>query len=311
MKRISCNRWIRWWPLAAVLLAACAGSPPQKSPPPATAAKSGSADELAARALISWATGGAGASPALTQIQQAVESAPQQPELLWLNVRICADVPGCEPSAIEAHLRDLDPGNGAVWLGPLLRAQARKDARAVDEILEVMGQADHVNVYWTTLVARLTPPISRSPVALAVAQAEPTPLTNALNITISYLSRLDTPALSAIATACDALQVREPGRRVRCDRVARVLQRSDTTLAEGIGLGIEQRLAAPASMATMQVIEKINTLRHQSQAAGEVVAAQVEQEKFSAQMLKLMDQLGREQDVSRAILRWAGQPLSP
>lgn len=309
MKPLSRNRSVRWWPLAAVLLAACAGSPTQKTPTPAVNARSGSADDLAASALTTWGNGNA--SQALAHIEQAVQRAPQRPELLWLNMRICMNVPGCESSGLEARLRKLDPDNGAVWLGALLRAQARKDARAQDEILEVMGKADHVNVYWTTLVAQLTPVVSRSPVARSVPQAAPTVLTNALNITIGYLSRLDTPALTAVATACDAQQVREPGRRVRCDRVARVLQRSDTTLAEGIGLGIAQRLAVPSSLDLMHVIEKINTLSHQSQTAGEIVASQVEQEKFAEQMLKLMSQLGREQDVSKAILRWAGQPLSP
>jgi hypothetical protein len=37
----------------------------------------------------------------------------------------------------------------------------------------------------------------------------------------------------------------------------------------------------------------------------------VEKDKFSDQMLKLMSQLRREQDVSKAILRWAGRPLTP
>jgi hypothetical protein len=45
--------------------------------------------------------------------------------------------------------------------------------------------------------------------------------------------------------------------------------------------------------------------------AGTVVAAQVEKDKFAEQMIKLMEQLKKEQDVSRAILRWAGQPLTP
>ncbi len=35
-------------------------------------------------------------------------------------------------------------------------------------------------------------------------------------------------------------------------------------------------------------MDKIQTLRHQNQAAGAVVAAQVEKDKFSEQMLKLM-----------------------
>jgi hypothetical protein len=301
---------IRWWPLSAVLLAACAGSPTQKPAAPASVAGSGNADELAAAALTSWGDG-VKSSQTLAQIQRAAQSTPQRPELLWLQARICMDIPGCEPESVELQLRKLDPGSGAVWLGPLARAQARKDTQTEEQILEVMTKASHFNVYWTTLVARLTPPVSRTPAATALPQAKPTPLTNALNSTIGYLSRLTTQAFTPLSLACDAQQVREPGRRVRCDRIAQILQKSDTTLAEGVGLGIAQRLAGPNSMASMQITEKINTLGHQNQTSGTIVAAQVEKEKFSDQMLKLMSELKREQDVSRAILRWAGQPLTP
>ena len=302
---------IRWWPLSAVLLAACAGSPTQKSAAPARVAGSGNADELAAAALTSWGGDGVKGSQALAQIQRAAQSAPQRPELLWLQARICMDTPGCEPESVEAQVRKLDPESGTVWLGPLARAQARKDARTEEQILEVMTKASHFNVYWTTLVAHLTPPVSRTPVATALTQPAPTPLTNALNSTIGYLSRMTTQAFTPLSVACDAQQVQEPGRRVRCDRIGQILQKSDTTLAEGVGLGIAQRLAVPNTLASMQITEKINTLSHQNQSSGAIVAAQVEKEKFSDQMLKLMSDLKREQDVSRAILRWAGQPLTP
>jgi hypothetical protein len=300
-----------WWPLSAVLLAACAGSPTQKPAVPARVTGSGNADELAAAALTSWASEGATGSQALAHIQRATQSEPQRPELMWLQARICTDTPGCEPEAVEAQLRKLDPGSGAVWLGPLARAQARKDTVAENQILEVMTKASHFNVYWTTLIAELTPPVSRTPVATSVPQAAPTPLTNALNSTVSYLSRMTTRAFTPLSVACDAQQVREPGRRVRCDRIAQILQKSDTTLAEGVGLGIAQRLVVPNSVQSMQITERVNTLSHQNQTSGAIVAAQVEKEKFSDQMLKLMSELKREQDVSRAILRWAGRPLTP
>jgi hypothetical protein len=311
MKRVTQKKWLVWWPLSAALLAACASSPSQKSTPSSSNAGSGNPDELAASALTLWGSDGARAPQALALIQRAAQNAPQRPELLWLYIRICTEAPGCEAESIEAQLRKLDPGSGAVWLGPLAEAQARKDTRTEDQILEVMSKAGHFNVYWTTLIARLTPPVSRSPVATSVAQPAPTPLTNALNSTTGYLSRVTTRAFTPLSLACDAQQIREPGRRVRCDRIGAILQRSDTTLAEGVGLGIAQRLAAPNSAVSMQIMEKINTLSHQNQTSGAIVAAQVEKEKFSDQMLKLMSESRREQDVSKAILRWAGESLTP
>ncbi|MFC4309968.1 hypothetical protein ACFPN2_12830 [Steroidobacter flavus] len=313
MKRTSTNIWARPWPLLVLLLSACASSPPQPGSPSVKPAAEGSdADQMAAAALALWGTNAsANGSQALNQIQKATQAAPDRPELLWLHLRLCTEVAGCEPEPIEARLRKLDPGSGTVWLGALSRAQARRDARAEAQILDMMTKAAHFNVYWTTLVAKLSPPLSKTPVGTSVAQPMPAPLTNAMNATIGWLSSLTIPAFRAVTLACDEQHVREPETRARCQQVAQALERSDTTLVEGLGLGIEQRLAIANSGAAMQVMDRIQTLRHQNQAAGTVVAAQVEKDKFAEQMIKLMEQLKKEQDVSRAILRWAGQPLTP
>jgi len=301
------------WLLSILLLAACSSSPPkQGSKPSASVADSNDADQLAANALAMWGTNAsANGSQALSQIQKAAQIAPQRPEILWLHLRLCTEVAGCEPEPIEGRLRKLDPDNGTTWIGALSRAQTRRDARAEAQILDMMSKAADFNVYWTTLIAKVSPYVSRMPVATSATQAVPAPLTNAMNLTVGWLSALATPSFRAVTAACSEQKVREPETRVRCQQVSQALGRSDTTLAEGIGLGIEQRLAVPNSAGAMQVVDKIQTLRHQNQAAGAVVAAQVEKEKFAEQMLKLNGQLKKEQDVSRAILRWAGQSLTP
>lgn len=312
MKRSSRNGWARSLPLLGVLLSACASSPPERGSSAPAAADSNDADQVAATALALWGTNAANnGSQALSQIRRAAEAAPERADIQWLHLRICIEVPGCEPQSIETRLRKLAPNNGAVWLGPLARAQQRGDARAEEQILDAMTKASQFDVYWTTLIARLTPPLSRTPVGTSAAQPIPTPLTNAMNSTVGWLSSLDTSAFRALSTACDEQHVREPATRVRCEQISQALQKSDTTLAEGIGLGIAQRLTVPDSASALQVSQKVQTLRHLNQSSGAVVAAQVEKEKFSEQMLKLMTQLKKEQDVARAILRWAGQPLTP
>ena len=310
MKRASWLPSIWLWPLSAVLLTACGGTPTQKAAAPTpSAASSRNADELTASALSLWGNGAATESQALTQIQKAAQLAAERPEIVWVYLRICEVVRGCDTQPIEVQLRKLDPASGAVWLGPLGRAQARRDTAAETQILEVMSKATHFNVYWTTLIASLSPPLSRTPAAV-MPQPQPTPLTNAMNASIGWLSRLDTAAFTPISNACSEQRVRDPATRVRCDSIAQALRNSDTTLAEGMGLGISQRLSAQNSAASLKLQEQINTLRYQTRAAGGVVAAQLERDKFSEQMLKLNAQLKREQDVSRAILRWAGQPLT-
>lgn len=98
---------------------------------------------------------------------------------------------------------------------------------------------------------------------------------------------------------------------LRCQRIAQAMRDSDTTLVEGIGLALAQRLTEPASRAGLTLDERIATLSYQSQAAAAIVQAQIERDKFSAQMIELMKKLRREQEVASAILRWAGRPTTP
>jgi hypothetical protein len=308
MKRASWFPSIRLLPLLALLLTACGGTPTQKAATPASKPTSNrNADELTANALGLWASEGGNASQALSQLQRAAQLAPQRPEIVWVYLRVCQEVQGCDPEPIEMQLRKLDPGSGSVWLGALARAQARRDARAEEQILEVMSKATHFNVYWTPLISQLTPALAGN---YGAAKPGDTPLTNALNNVIGWLSRLDTPAFTPLSASCNDQRVREPATRVRCDSIAQALRKSDTTLAEGLGLGISQRLVSANSPASLKLIDQINTLRYQNRAAGAIVAAQLERDKFSEQMLKLMAQLKREQDVFKAIIRWAGQPLT-
>lgn len=312
MKRAARNGWARSWSLLALLLAGCGSSPQQPEAPARGSEETADADQLAAGALALWGQNPSGnGSRALLQIQKAVKAAPDRPEILWLHLRICIEVPGCESQPIETQLRKLDPSSGSVWLGALSRAQLRGDVRAEEQILEVMTKAGHFNIYWTPLIAKLTPILSRTPVGTSVSQPVPAPLTNAMNATVGWLSGLAVSAFKSLTTACDEQHVREPATRVRCEQIAQALQKSDTTLAEGMGLGIAQRLAIPNSANALQLSQKVQTLRYQNQESGAVVAAQVEKDKFSEQMLKLMGQLKKEQDVARAILRWAGKPLTP
>lgn len=283
------------------LLAAC-GTPQPKSQPQRG---STNADSLAAAAVRAWSASG-GRERALTLIQQAAEREPRRADLAWLHLRLCTETKGCEPEPLETRLRKLDPGNGIVWLGALERAQARRDTGAADQILEAMSRAERFDVYWTTLVSRVSPALR----AEANASTQ-TPLTDALNDAANWVSTSAVPPLNPLGTACEQQRVREPATLTRCLRIAQALQRSDTTLIEGFGLGLGQRLATPGSAAAVALDERAATLSYQNQTAGSIVQGQVERDKFSAQMIELMKKLRREQDVSNAILRWAGQPTTP
>ena len=299
--------------LAALLaLTACASQSPQRgtaTPAVSARAPTGNPDELAADALQALADGNP--RDALAAIARANVAAPNRPDLAWLHARICMMSAGCESEPLEARLRKLAPDNGIVWLGPLARAQARHDKRVEDQILEAMSSAQRFDLYWTGLVWRLSTASSARRPPPVSSNAPIQPLTQALDRTTEALSNAVTPAFKPLNAACALDRTKDPATRTRCERIAQAMQRSDTTLVEAIGLGIAQRLATPASPTATVLEERGATLSYRSQAAGAVVRSQVEREKFSTQLIELMKKLPREQDVTVAILRWAGEPLLP
>lgn len=297
--------------LATLFLAACASSAPQSrtSTPGMTAAPSGNADEMAEDALQALVE--RDAPQALALIARANLLAQNRPDLAWLHARICMLTPGCEPEPTEARLRKLAPDNGIVWLGPLARSQSRQDKRAEAQILEMMSRAQRFDLYWTGLVWRLSAARNEELPPAGTPGGPTQPLTDALDKTTEILSSAVVPAFKPLNTACGQDRLQDPATRTRCAGIARAMQRSDTTLVEGLGLGIAQRLAPPASPEATVLEERSATLSYRTQAAGAVVRSQVERDKFSAELIELMKKLPREQDVQLAILRWAGQPLLP
>jgi hypothetical protein len=298
--------------LLAVLLAlaACAAPGPKRGTGAASArAPSGNADDLAGDALQALAD--SDGPRALASIARANVIATNRPDLAWLHVRVCTVVPGCEPEPVEARFRKLAPDNGVVWLGPLARAQARQDKRVEEQILEAMSLAPRFDLYWTGLVWRLSESRKAHMPAPGTPGAAPQPLTEALDKTTQALSGAVVPAFKPMNTACNQERTQDPATRARCERIAQAMQRSDTTLVEGLGLGIAQRIATPASPESLVIDERVETLSYRAQTAGAVVRSQVERDKFSQQLIELMKKLPREQDVSLAILRWAGEPLLP
>jgi hypothetical protein len=185
-----------------------------------------------------------------------------------------------------------------------------------------MSRAERFDLYWTTLVWRLT---QAHYVASAASRDDPqaqrkrnpdtqpvvAALTAAMNDVTGWLSRIDTSALQSVTSSCRPQPAVESAVLASCKRIAAAMQHSDTTLVEGLGLGIARRLTTPQSADAAELDERIATLSYRSETASVIMQGQLERERFTAQVLQLMKTLPREQDVSRAILRWAGRPLSP
>ena len=246
---------------------------------------------------------------ALAIAQLAVKRSPERADALWILVQICAGTTGCQPEPLEAQLRTLDPTNGIVWLGALNRALQRNDQAAEDQVLEAIARSQRVDLGWNGLVAKLSVALAER--SRTNTPENKTPLSNALNESVSLLSRIALPAFQPLTDSCSARRLIDRLVAARCLLVGSVLQRSDTYVAESMGLGIAQRLAATDSAETGKVEQRIEAARYQRETAGDVMSSQMEKERFAAELLELMRKQRREQDVFVAIIRWAGRPLTP
>lgn len=298
--------------VAAALTVGCGSSPPQKaapSGPPQHAAPSVPRGEAIVAALRASQVE-RNPARAFSHIQTALQHEPERKELVWLAARLCVDVPRCEPQVYESRLRKLDPGNGVVWTGPLADAQARGDDAAETQILEALSRESRFDVYWNTLLAE-------GALARAAQSREPAPkmlngpLANAIVEVSGWLTAVAMPSFTNIANACSQERTRIASVAERCRNVAKVLQSGDTYAAEAVGLGIAQRASRADSPSIVALAEHAAVLSYQHDTAGEILGYQVEREKMSAERIELMKKLRREQDVSIAVLKWAGVPLMP
>lgn len=244
------------------------------------------------------------AAGALMLVRTAATQAPQRPDIVWLYAQLCGQMNGCQPESAEAALRRLDPDNAAVWLNALGRARAHNDIAAENEILDAIGRSSRFDVYWNSLASKITIAASEK-MAPQNSLATTDALTATLNATIGWLSSIMLPAFDDLGASCSAARAANPAIAERCRRVAGVLIRGDSYMAESVGLGIAQRMAPPNSTQMVDVAAEIQHSRAQRDAAGRIIASQVERDKFTGELLKLMSSLRREQDVFAAVLRWA------
>jgi hypothetical protein len=122
----------------------------------------GDADSLAAAAMLSV---GPTFDPAqrLTLSARAVSKAPDRPDLVWLNLRLCTQVDPCNPEPLEAQLRALDPDNGAAWFDSIGRAGRRNDVVAVRKDLAAIATSRRFDMYWNATIVHITNAIVKSP----------------------------------------------------------------------------------------------------------------------------------------------------
>jgi hypothetical protein len=272
---------------------------PQKASQPAAREATSPPDAFAAEALATYQLQRDGAR-SLTLINEAVRRAPQRADLTYLQISLCRLIDGCPPQSYEAQLRKVDSANAAVWTHALADAQKRHEPAVEAQVLEAIGRGQRFDVYWNSL-------------AVAVASARignGAAADAALNETVSWLGSTIVPAFQPLTLSCAPGRTGKAVWADRCRRVAEVLMNSDTLIAERIGLALARQVTAdPIELA--KLAERERTARYLWRESGKIITSQVERDKFSLELIELMRNVRREQDVHLAVMRWAGRPVMP
>jgi hypothetical protein len=169
-------------------------------------------DSVAAPGLLSFSHH---RDDSLSLIARATEAAPERADLVWLRAQVCQESTACDPEPVERHLRELDPSNGAGWMGALARASSSKNHEAKNVALAAIGHSDRVDIYWTTLIARLGRATVQTK-TISPWQAEVT--------IIGVLAAVAIPAYSAASNGCKGELLKRAETVEVCRGVAQAFQ---------------------------------------------------------------------------------------
>jgi len=259
-------------------------------------AKQADADSLAAAGLLNLSIH---RDDSLALIDRATAAAPERRDLVWLRAQICQEVTLCDPEPIERRLRELDPSNGAGWMGALVRANSSKNDEAKDAALAAMGHSDRVDIYWTTLIARLGRATART-AAISLDEAE-------VSI-IGVLAARAIPAYGAASNSCKGERLRHAEIIEVCRGVARAFERGDTYITEMIGVAIAKRVWPEDSPEWKAAAEARRVYEYRSKFWATLDLMNTS---HAEEYLALCAQNRREQDVFLAQLISAGKDPNP
>lgn len=255
------------------------------------------ADSLAAAALLSSSDlFGKDQKHAASLLARATAAAPDRADLAWLQAAVCQQTPSCDARPFEIRVRTLDPSNGVGWLGELARSWAANDEARTNKALEAIAQADRVDIYYTRLIARLTP---------AVARAGSVSLEEASVAVIGILAADAIPAYQSASKACKGERLNQAEVVSLCQGLARAFENGDSLITEMVGLAIAKRVWPENSTEWQAAVDARRVYEYQSKLLLE--APQVTDDASTERYIALCSQYRREQEVIRAQLVDAGK----
>jgi hypothetical protein len=277
----------------------------------------GDAGSLAAAAALTFLTatnhGRPEPSPQkTTAVELAVRAGeldPTNQPIGWLHLQLCAATVGCDIRDAATTMRWVDADNSAAWMPTLAIAQKDRDATEIDRVLADMAQGVRFDLYWNRTVVLLYDALKAADTGLP-PQYIPSDLTR-LGEALSVAAAEIIPPFTPIYAAC-----RENGaaeRRENCLKLAKLMQRGDTIIAQMAGFNLERHLLPQDSKEARVIQERKRVLEWRASSASrfdEPLLPWLRNARARRRVAE-MRAMAREEDVDLAILRERKRPLEP
>jgi len=271
------------------------------------------AESLAAAAALTFlahathAEATAQHAAAVELASRASALAPADAPIAWLRLELCAATLGCDIRDPATAMRWIDADNAAAWLPSLVLAERERNGVEVERILNEMALAQRFDFHWSRTVLRLFDALRSMRTALPAGYV-PSDLARYQEATdVADLEVL--PPLAPLGAACrGSAERREP-----CLKVATLMQRGDTVIAQMAGFGIEKRWIAPESREAHALAERRQLLEWRLAAANRAEESILpwRTSGYARRRIAALRTHAREEDVLLVVLRQNRLPLEP
>jgi hypothetical protein len=230
-------------------------------------------------------------------------SADSQTETVEMRLEHAADLLGsgtdADSLAAAGLLNSVKGRDRSLRLGALTRANKANNEQASSAALAAIGRSERLDIYWTTLVARLS---------RATAEAKALSLREAEIIVIGILAAQAIPAYQVLSGACRGERLKRDDVVEVCRGIANALQHGDTYITEVMGIAIAKRVWTENSPHWMEATEARRSWEYRAKFLSEADAWNTA---HTGEYLDLCAQNQREQDAYKAELIAIGKSPDP
>jgi len=258
----------------------------------------GDPDALEAAALLQ-ASGG-DPERQLQWLARAAAAAPNRPDLVWLELRTCDRIVGCDLRPLQAQLHWLDPDNAAPWSVALSLERRSGQEAAFQEDLVAISYSKRFDIYWNQTVEHATH---------AVMRVQGLDARASLLQIVGVEAAVAIPAYHPLIASCRQDAPAGPDAVATCRRIADVLRSGDTYITEMAGLGIAMRAWPDGSDERGEARHELHIEHYRMDQEFRRSVAYTPSDQEARQLLQLLATHRTEQEAYVADLERAG--ISP